>query len=327
MKRFNPIVVSVALLVSAAGDANAGPYAVSYDNVFDLLITPSPGVIIVPSVPPLESGAFATLPPVLPVISIVPPDPAPANLGTAVGTADNTFTPLGQAGHYARGDAAMDDPDLLGPPGGQARNIGESFLTSTGTGSGAGVNIFRFDVFVPPLGTLMFDFKADPYIEVAVPPGSAAGTTASGALKVNIHFLAFDWNPDGSPGGILGGTELADPFSLNTSILLAGAGSEIYDPTGDASFGLVPPAFGAFSALFTNTSPIFAVSGPLSIEMREDVATANVISEPSALTLFSMGALLGLGAYARRRRQQGDPKTAGARHRMAAATTTTPLRT
>jgi len=185
-------------------------------------------------------------------------------------------------------------------PGGQARNIGESFLGGPGTGSGSGSNVWMLPFIVPfGGGTITFEFQADPYIEVSVNPDAPAGTTAAGSLVMTIHG-PLPGAPGGTwaPNGLLDVVgEVADPFSLNTGLFQGVPGEDLYDPTGDASFGIDPPTAGAFEATFD--AP---VSGVLEIRISETVETSKPTGIPEPATLFLVATGLAGLAFARRRK-------------------------
>ena len=73
-----------------------------------------------------------------------------------------------------------------------------------------------------PGTTINFRFDADPYLKSYLSANALSGSQAEGSLSLNFNIIdsngkqVFNWVPDGVAGGLIGGTENADAFSLNT---------------------------------------------------------------------------------------------------------------
>jgi hypothetical protein len=175
-------------------------------------------------------------------------DAAPANLGTAAATPNNTFTPLGAVGQYSRGDAAItqEQSNVTSGTGVQSANVAEGNILS-GTAAAQGNNssgtFFNVNLVVTTPGTVTFQFIFDPLLHVAltgaVLPGSLAQAILTASLTITDNATGatvVSWAPDGrfsSVGGTIGGTVASDPYSLNKTLSQLLAGSQtIDDPLG-----------------------------------------------------------------------------------------------
>jgi hypothetical protein len=101
-------------------------------------------------------------------------------------------------------------------------------LTGFGNASGTNVSSRGLSVTVAncPAGgcTISFSFEADPFVMATVDAGANAGSVARGTLGFSVSLtnvatnaIVFNWTPDGSLGGIVGGTETSDPETLNAT--------------------------------------------------------------------------------------------------------------
>ena len=139
-----------------------------------------------------------------------------------------------------------------------------------------------FTLYSP--AALNFSFLADPYMSTQL---TAGGLTASGNSGMTISIWQgssklFQWTPDGQSGGIMGGVETLDPFSLNLGI-----GSNV----------TYSPGAGSFSA---GTKTFAAGTYSMNINMSNAV-NVSAVPVPPALPLFGSG-VLALAALARCRR-------------------------
>jgi hypothetical protein len=160
----------------------------------------------------------------------------------------------------------------------------------------------QFDFIVTGTGTVEINFDALAYLEAFVTPGGLgenAQATYSTSFRLTqnvggVQNTIFTWAPDGLPGGIVGGVEVLDPFTLNANVASI-------DPAGGVS--AVGAAVGVKNAgAFQALTPVLLAGQryTLSASMDTDVI-AVAIPEPATLGLFSL-ALLGMGAALRRRR-------------------------
>src|SRR5438132_674254 len=120
--------------LAMASSAFANSYALSYDNVYNLVISASGGASFSLSPPATvdNSEASATLNGANAHTGGTGfTDAPPAQIGSS--KADNDFTAVGATGTaYSRADSQIVSQQLLGAPNTQAINIAESNIPSTG---------------------------------------------------------------------------------------------------------------------------------------------------------------------------------------------------
>ena len=184
-------------------------------------------------------------------------------------------------------------PGLLGA---NARTVAETLLTKNGKGKGdsdLGLNTL-FTFFLPVAQPVRFTFDADLYLRAFLSPDSKIGSSASATSKLSFNLFdvdgnpIFSWQPNGAPGGIFGGTEIADGANLNDSIVALLPGQNLKrDLPGSQAFAaetLLGPGGYTF-----NISHIVGATGK------------QVIPEPGTLLLAGVG-LLGLVASRRQKK-------------------------
>lgn len=199
---------------------------------------------------------------------------APAACVPASCTLNNSFTSHPYDTEYAYGDAQIVSRQVLAGIG-AASSIGEiSAFNSTGLSGGSNTMLATFSV--TGSGTVDFSFSAAPYMNTLL---TAGGTSANAHQLMYISISQgatkfFEWKPDGVVGNALGGTESADPFSLNSAT------------TGNAQFN---PGSGNFAA---GTNTLSSGTYNLTISMANYVdaaATTAVVPVPAAVWLFGSG--------------------------------------
>jgi hypothetical protein len=193
---------------------------------------------------------------------------------------------------------------LAAPVGATVEASSITSLKGSGSGDAHAQNgvIAQFVFQVTSTGKIDIKFNAQSYLEAFVTPffgtGFAQSTFATSfKLCENLGTSCvqiFSWAPDGSAGGITGGTELLDPFNLNTTVASQ-------SPFGGASIEGAAPGVknsGTFEAL---TGTLLAGhTYTLNMAMSTDSA-ARFIPEPATLGLIAIG-LLGIGGMQRRRK-------------------------
>ncbi|CDG83852.1 EDSAP-1 family PEP-CTERM protein [Janthinobacterium agaricidamnosum] len=312
-----PLLATLAML-GAAGSASAGGYGYSYNNIFGLTITNPTGVITVASTTNI-SRSTATLNGVSVINGGTGVLDSPQAAVGAVTKGENDFTQQGPTGTYSRGDAQIVSTQFPPfPPGAtstQAVNAAEVHLGTTGTGDASGRNgsTTGFSVnFVvgSPTASLLFDFQADPFMQVFLQSNVGAGSSSTANLVVTFTITdatgatVFNWAPDGLLGsGIAGGTELADAANLNTGLAtntLTKGTLFTYDPTGcgaPTGTGIGTGCGGTFTAL---TNALAAGNYTLTLNAVESVDVIKTIPEPTTLALLGLG-LAGLCFGSRRK--------------------------
>jgi hypothetical protein len=308
-----PIAAAVgALCMGGIGSAQAADaYADAYLQITNLLVTGAgAGTSLTFTLPSSENSSSQACLPNGNCVTGIPSgagvtDAGPAQLGIAL--PDNTYTQQGPlATSYSRADASIDSRQTAGDPFTAVRAISEgNIVTSTsanansGNSSGTVLNS-TFTVGGAP-AQLTFTFDATKFLEAlvsagAIPPSEADATiTASINIVDNNGITIFSWAPDGTAGNITGGTELRDPFSLQTSLaaLPANPGPLTSSNTCSSALGV-----GCFAAQ-TNTIGTGTYTLQFSIQTRNNLLLA--VPEPGTLALFGI-ALAGVGFSLRRRK-------------------------
>jgi hypothetical protein len=314
-KRLFPLVAAIAA-IGGFNQAQATPYAIAYNNIFDLAISANPALAITDY--KFTSDASSTL-----NGNTIKNEDIGTGLRDATASqqgitlAENNMTQQGDTGvNYARSDSQIVSAALNGDPFTQAWNIAEANLVSDGSASGntaRNLSNTEFGFSLDSGGFLTFEFKADPFMQVIMPGGMIPTSEASAELSVNFSIqnqstgaTVFNWAPDGFVGvpngsgeNILGGFEADDPYSLNQTLSrLAGSdGTSTYDPTGSGGIDVGDVAPSTFATYKATTSFLAQGDYILNLAMRETVDVIRVTeSLPVPGTLLVMGAgLLGFG--------------------------------
>lgn len=267
----------------AATASSAASYAVSYDSItnfslvlptsatFQGLTASADAAISIGALTGFDvNGAFQ--------------DASPACVGTYCAGFNNSFTshlaspPPG----YSYGDANIYSTNVTGGAG-SASSIGEA-MAFDGIAAAAGGNKMVAKFTLDSSDTLSFSFKATPYMNTQM-GGGALDALAKTRMAISIRqggTTLFQWSPNGLAGGITGGTELSDPFSLNLDI----SGNSTYTNS-----------LGSFSA---ETNLLGAGTYYMDIYMT-NLAEVHAVPVPAALPLFGSGVVT-LAALIRRRR-------------------------
>ena len=128
---------------------------------------------------------------------------------------------------YAYGDALIGNTGVLAGTG-SASSIGEA-TAFDGIAGAMGANTMIASFTLGSAGFLSFSFLSDLYMNTQL-GGGGLFTKSDSSMSITIWqgltSKVFEWTPDGMAGGILNGSEISDPFSLNHSI----AGTMTYDP-------------------------------------------------------------------------------------------------
>lgn len=209
-----------------------------------------------------------------------------ACVGTACSGWQNQFSShSSETSAFSYGDAQIVSVPNLSGGMGAASAIGETHaLTGTGYGTGGNTMIASFNVM--SAGTqLHFDFDAALIMQTLLGTGDQ-GAAASAGMQITINGPSgyqFLWTPNGAAGGIVGGTEYTDPFSLNWGI----SGTDSFSAASGAS---------SFHAV---TSGLALGSYTMNITMTQ-TANVSAVPVPAAAWLLGSG-LLGLIGVARRK--------------------------
>jgi len=208
---------------------------------------------------------------------------APAACVGACGGFNNQFFGHGPAAsEFSYGDAKINNTSVL-HGNGAASSIGETAVHK-GFGYASGSNVMSSGFFlVDPGATIDFLFDSDPFMKTtSTGAGSSAASTFFNISLAQANIPVFSWSPNGQAGGITGGTENADPFSLDYGI----GGNSTYDPL-----------LGMFSA---STDTLTGGLYTLNITMENQVNAAATVPVPAAVWMFGSG-LIALSVISRRR--------------------------
>lgn len=282
------VAVALVMGVAASGSAFAVSYAVSNNQIanFNMWVT---GGSISPFTFSFSNDSAA-----LGAIgdsNVDAMDADSACVGTACSGWQNQFASHSSVTtDFSYGDAQIVAlPNLSGGLG-AASAIGESRTSSnTGYGSGGNTLIASFSVDQANSGVqLHFDFDSILFMQTIMGLGDS-GIAANSFMQITLNGgsgYSFIWTPNGGAGGIIGGTEVSDPFSLNRGIT----------GTDSVSATTLTPGFQGFHAM---TNGLAAGNYTLNINMTQ-TANVSAVPVPAAAWLLGSG-LIGLVGVARRK--------------------------
>lgn len=274
------IASSFALCVAllASGAVNASAYAVSTNSINSFGLTFTGGTVQLNAF--TFSNDFAVSNGASSANAAFNGADAPAS---CVGCSfNNAFVSHGAGSEYAYGDAQIGNTNVMGGIG-AAAGISEASIFNGG-GTAASTNTMTASFFVTGATVVDYNFLSTPYLNALLTSGglaSAANLNMGITIYNSMGATVFNWTPNGAAGGIVGGTELADPFSLNLGIAQ------------NATFN---PGSGAFSA---KSFSLNTGSYQMNISMTEGASVSSV-PVPAAVWLLGSG-LLGLVGVARRK--------------------------
>ena len=245
VRSFLALTATVAILGLGAHDSHADTLGVAINSIsnFQFSFTPGPGVFTIQGAESDTAASFnGSGPPPSIVTCPLACDGPQSTAGPGPFPAGNTFTqpPAGLVG--SRGDSQVISTDPNGPNGGQAAVVGQSHLTSAGSGTGQGLTRTNYILSIGQAATLTFSFVADPFQEVAKGP---AGDFASAVLVTQVNLalcptaacntpgtVIFGFDPDGIANDTVGLTSETDPFSLNTVLSAQPGADTVVNPAG-----------------------------------------------------------------------------------------------
>lgn len=231
-------------------------------------------------------------------------------VGQLLLTDQNDFAetiPLGTK-FFSRGDAELTGAAITDTVNGVVTNsatathVAETQLLGSATGDASGevTSTSGFVFTLAAAGTITIEFDATAFLRAQLSAELQAGSLAEADLDWNIEIAEvdpntgivttiFSWSPDGIAGGIIGGTENNDPFSLSQSRATVFPGS----------LALYNPGTGFFSATTLLLSD--GVQYIFSINHDGNTDATSIVPEPASIGLLGFG-LIGLGLLRRRRR-------------------------
>jgi hypothetical protein len=227
------------------------------------------------TVVPVSAQSSLGAPGYVPYTPILSPTPPTATFGNASG--DLNGNAIADGGANARTDSTV---SIVGVGSGSA----QSTLGFTST----------FTIVLTQASDLTFAFSASPFLRAFVDPLFSA--QAGEGFSINIaqgDAILFNWSPNGLSGDIAGGTELADPFTLNNGRGQTLAGETFY-----------APGTGVFSAR-TNLFQAGSYEVRLSHFTNASAIAQQAVPEPGSLALLA-SAVVGAGVFGWRRRTRED---------------------
>lgn len=302
------LAVAVLGISIACSTARADSYARAYNEVSNLVITVSPGVVVGSTV----DTSFSTA--CLPNGNCVSQggagftDSPAAQIGWGSYVNNSYANNQGAATSYSVADSSIDSQQLTGAPSTRARSFAEGQLLGNGTANAVAGNssatLLRTTLTAGAGDSLSFRFDANPYIQSWLSANAKPGSQAQSSIGLNFNLIdnqgnvVFNWAPDGVAGGIIGGTETADAFTLNTGLTAVNgnAGPLVFSPTSCVSGS----SAGCFAA---TTNGLAAGLYTLNLSMHQNVSLQSVVAavpEPSTYVMLFAGMGL-LGAVARRK--------------------------